>query len=78
MRGFDAVTPVEEALRTLGDLVRSVKVRSIAFSNFSDWHLMKLLSISEKHGTAGWSLIPEQNAKLNAASAVDPIYPYWL
>jgi aryl-alcohol dehydrogenase-like predicted oxidoreductase len=52
MHGFDALTPVEEALYTLDTLVRSGKVRYIACSNFSGWHLMKSLSVSEKHGWA--------------------------
>jgi aryl-alcohol dehydrogenase-like predicted oxidoreductase len=50
MHGFDGVTPMEETLRTLDDLVQSGKVRYIACSNFSGWHLMKSLSISEKYG----------------------------
>lgn len=52
LHGFDALTPVEEALRTLDDLVRAGKVRYIACSNFSGWHLMKSLAASEKYG---WS-----------------------
>jgi aryl-alcohol dehydrogenase-like predicted oxidoreductase len=52
MHGFDALTPVEETLETLDTLVRSGKVRYIACSNFSGWHLMKSLAISEKYG---WS-----------------------
>lgn len=50
MHGFDAVTPLEETLRTLDDLVQSGKVRYIACSNFSGWHLMKSLAVSEKYG----------------------------
>jgi aryl-alcohol dehydrogenase-like predicted oxidoreductase len=50
MHGFDANTPIEETLRTLDDLVQSGKVRYIACSNFSGWHLMKSLAISERHG----------------------------
>jgi len=50
MHGFDAQTPVEETLRTLDDLVRSGKVRYIGCSNFSGWHLMKSLSVSERYG----------------------------
>ncbi len=50
LHGFDAVTPIEETLRTLDDLVRSGKVRYIGCSNFSGWHLMKSLAISEKYG----------------------------
>ncbi len=52
MHGFDALTPVEETLKTLDTLVQSGKVRYIACSNFSGWHLMKSLSISERYG---WS-----------------------
>src|SRR5271163_382918 len=52
MHGFDALTPVEETLRTLDTLVQSGKVRYIACSNFSGWHLMKSLSVSERYG---WS-----------------------
>jgi len=52
MHGFDQLTPVEETVQTLDTLVRSGKVRYIACSNFSGWHLMKSLSISEKHGLA--------------------------
>jgi aryl-alcohol dehydrogenase-like predicted oxidoreductase len=52
MHGFDALTPVEETLRTLDTLVQSGKVRYIACSNFSGWHLMKSLSISERYGWA--------------------------
>jgi aryl-alcohol dehydrogenase-like predicted oxidoreductase len=52
LHGFDAQTPVEEALRTLDDLVQAGKVRYIACSNFSGWQLMKSLAVSEKYG---WS-----------------------
>ncbi len=52
MHGFDALTPADEVLYTLDTLVRSGKVRYIACSNFSGWHLMKSLAISEKHGWA--------------------------
>jgi aryl-alcohol dehydrogenase-like predicted oxidoreductase len=50
MHAFDAITPVEETLRTLESLIQSGKVRYIGCSNFSGWHLMKSLSISEKYG----------------------------
>jgi aryl-alcohol dehydrogenase-like predicted oxidoreductase len=52
MHGFDATTPIDETLRALDDLVTSGKVRYIGCSNFSGWHLMKSLSISERYG---WS-----------------------
>ena len=50
MHGFDATTPVEETLETLDTLVKSGKVRYIACSNFSGWHLMNSLSVSERYG----------------------------
>lgn len=50
IHGYDARTQPEETLRTLDTLVQSGKVRYIACSNFSGWHLMKSLAISEKHG----------------------------
>lgn len=50
MHAFDAVTPVEETLRTLDTLVTSGKVRYIACSNFSGWHLMKSLAVAERYG----------------------------
>ncbi|AMR33921.1 aldo/keto reductase [Mucilaginibacter sp. PAMC 26640] len=52
MHGFDGNTPVEETLRALDDLISSGKVRYIACSNFSGWHLMKSLSLSERYGWA--------------------------
>ena len=50
LHGFDAVTPVEEVLQTLDDLVRAGKIRYIGCSNFSGWHLMKSLALSERFG----------------------------
>lgn len=50
LHGFDALTPVEETLRTLETLVQSGKIRYIGCSNFSGWHLMKSLSVSERYG----------------------------
>jgi len=50
LHGFDALTPVEEALSSLNQLVESGKVRYIACSNFSGWHLMKSLAVSDRYG----------------------------
>jgi aryl-alcohol dehydrogenase-like predicted oxidoreductase len=52
LHGFDAVTPIEETLSTLDDLVRAGKIRYLGCSNFSGWHLMKSLAIAEKYGYA--------------------------
>jgi aryl-alcohol dehydrogenase-like predicted oxidoreductase len=52
LHGFDAGSPIEETLYTLDTLVRDGKVRYIACSNFSGWHLMKSLAISDRYGWA--------------------------
>jgi aryl-alcohol dehydrogenase-like predicted oxidoreductase len=52
LHGFDALTPVEEVLGTLDDLVRAGKIRYIGASNFSGWHLMKSLAVSDRYGLA--------------------------
>jgi aryl-alcohol dehydrogenase-like predicted oxidoreductase len=52
MHGFDAVTPMEETLSTLDDAVRAGKIRYIAASNFSGWHMQRSLAISDRYG---WS-----------------------
>jgi len=46
---WDGVTPLEETLQALDDLVRSGKVRYVGISNFSAWHLMKTLSVCERN-----------------------------
>ena len=52
LHGFDALTPIEEVLSTLDNLIVSGKVRYIACSNFSGWHLMKSLDIADRYGWA--------------------------
>ncbi len=52
LHAFDAVTPIEETLGVLNDLVRAGKIRYIGCSNFSGWHLMKSLAISDRYGLA--------------------------
>ena len=52
LHAFDALTPIEETLQALNHLVLAGKVRYIACSNFSGWHLMKSLSVSERYGWA--------------------------
>ena len=50
LHGFDALTPVDEALRALDDLVRAGKIRYLGASNFSGWHLMKSLAYADQYG----------------------------
>jgi aryl-alcohol dehydrogenase-like predicted oxidoreductase len=49
---WDGETPLEETLETLDTLVRSGKVRYIGCSNYSGWHLMKALAISDRRNYA--------------------------
>ncbi|HMH64486.1 MAG TPA: aldo/keto reductase [Rhizomicrobium sp.] len=52
LHAFDAQTPQEEVLSTLDTLIKAGKIRYIGASNFSGWHLMKALSVSERQGYA--------------------------
>jgi aryl-alcohol dehydrogenase-like predicted oxidoreductase len=52
IHGYDPITPLEETLGALNDLVRSGKVRYIGCSNLAAWHIMKALGISEQKGLA--------------------------
>ncbi len=49
---WDGRTPLEETLSAFDSLVRSGKVRYIGASNYSAWHLMKALAVSERNGFA--------------------------
>ncbi len=50
LHGQDNNTPVEETLATLDQILREGKVRYIGCSNFSGWHLMKSLAVSDRYG----------------------------
>ena len=54
VHGWDILTPVEETLRALDDLVRQGKVRYIGCSNWSARHLMKALYLARAHDWAGF------------------------
>jgi aryl-alcohol dehydrogenase-like predicted oxidoreductase len=47
---FDAMTPVEQVMATLDDLVRAGKVRYLGVSNYSGWQLMKSQAVADRHG----------------------------
>lgn len=49
---WDGKTPVDETLEALDTLVRTGKVRYIGASNYSGWHLMKTLAVSDRRGYA--------------------------
>ena len=50
MHVFDARTPMEETLSTLDEAVRQGKIRYIAASNFSGWHMQKSIDLSRHYG----------------------------
>ena len=50
LHGTDTVTPIEEMLRALDDLVASGKVRYVGVSNWQAWRIAKALGISERNG----------------------------
>jgi len=65
LHGFDPLTPLEESLATLNDLVHSGKVRYIGLCNMAAWQIMKGLAISErKH----WSRFESVQAYYTVAS----------
>jgi aryl-alcohol dehydrogenase-like predicted oxidoreductase len=50
LHAFDALTPIEEMLHALDDLTRAGKIRYFGVSNYSGWHLMKMLAHADRHG----------------------------
>jgi len=51
---WDGQTPLEETMEALDMLVRHGKVRYIGCSNYSGWHIMKALGVSEKDARPGF------------------------
>lgn len=52
IHGYDALTQIEDTVRTLDDLVKSGKVRYIGCSNITAWQLMKALAFSMHNNLA--------------------------
>ena len=50
IHGFDPLTPIEETLRALDDLVRQGKVRYIGCSNFPAWRVTEAAWTARHHG----------------------------
>ncbi len=48
LHSYDPLTPIDETLRALDDLVRSGKVRYVGCSNFHAWRMMKALGVAER------------------------------
>ena len=53
MHVWDGVTPVDEIVQTLGDLVRAGKIRYFAFSDMPAWIAMKAATIAEERRVPG-------------------------
>ena len=49
---WDPLTPIEETLRALDDLVAAGKVGYVGVSNFRAWQVIKALAVSDAHGWA--------------------------
>ncbi|MFT8676121.1 MAG: aldo/keto reductase [Acetobacter sp.] len=47
---WDGLTPIEEILAALDDLQRAGKIGYVGVSNFSGWHIMKMLAAAERSG----------------------------
>jgi len=52
IHGFDPVTPIEETVRALDNLVQQGHVRYVGVSNWAAWQIMKALGIAERQGLA--------------------------
>ncbi len=50
---WDSVTPVEEVLQSLGDLVRAGKIRYFGFSNVPAWYVARAATLAETHSIPG-------------------------
>ena len=57
LHGFDPLTPLEEALETMNDLVRSGKVLYTGICNLAAWQLMKALAITDRRGWARFACL---------------------
>ena len=50
LHGYDPLTPIEEPLRALADLVAQGKILYPGVSNWSAWQIARALGICERHG----------------------------
>lgn len=62
VHSFDPVTPLEETLGTLDDMVRAGKVRYVGLSNYTGWQIQKTMAVAREHGWAApVTLQPQYN-----------------
>jgi len=53
MHAWDTVTPIEEVVSTLSDLIRAGKIRYYGFSDTPAWYVARAKTIAERSGTDG-------------------------
>lgn len=53
MHVWDGVTPPEEMLQSMGDLVRAGKVRYFGLSDVPAWYVARMVTLAEAHGVPG-------------------------
>ena len=53
LHAYDSVTPVDEVLQTLGDLVRAGKIRYFGFSDIPAWYAAKAATLASVHQLPG-------------------------
>ncbi len=53
LHAWDAVTPADEVLQTLGDLVRAGKIRYFGFSDMPAWYTAKAAALAQAHAVPG-------------------------
>jgi aryl-alcohol dehydrogenase-like predicted oxidoreductase len=75
MHRWDPVTPMEDTLRALEDLVRDGKVLHLGASNYSAWQVAKGLGISERRGWSRFDVIQPMYSlvKRQAESEILPL-----
>jgi aryl-alcohol dehydrogenase-like predicted oxidoreductase len=62
VHAWDPMTPLDETLRALDDMVRVGKIRYVGLSNFTGWQIQKAVGLARMHGLAApITLQPQYN-----------------
>jgi aryl-alcohol dehydrogenase-like predicted oxidoreductase len=62
VHAWDPLTPLEETLGALDDMVRTGKVRYVGLSNYTGWQVQKTVCVAQQHGFAApVTLQPQYN-----------------
>jgi aryl-alcohol dehydrogenase-like predicted oxidoreductase len=62
VHAWDPLTPLEETMQTLDDMVRAGKIRYVGLSNFTGWQVQKAVDIAQHGGfTVPVTLQPQYN-----------------